>query len=347
MTTSNHRTQFTFFWILLVVVFALVLFVFLPFMGVLALSAMMAVIVYPVFNRIDKHTKIGKNLSAVVTILLFLLVIICPLIFVGNQIVGEAQSLYTSITASGASVNSVSASINEAILRVAPNSNIDVNQYLAGFSAWVVEHLSGFFTTTLSFVIKTFLALIAMFYFLRDGEMFKKYITDASPLPLAEDDLIVNSMATAIRSLISGSLILALLQGVLATIGFFVFGVPNAVLWGTAVAIASFLPGIGTPMIWIPAAIYLFVTGGNYEWSYAWLGQLIYGTVFVVIVDNFVSPKIMGRGIHIHPLLILFSILGGLSFFGPEGFLLGPLVLSLFFVLIKVMRAYSLSDVPR
>jgi predicted PurR-regulated permease PerM len=133
---------------------------------------------------------------------------------------------------------------------------------------------------------------------------------------------------------VKGSFLTALVQGVIATIGFFIFGVPVPLLWGLFTVLAALVPTIGTALSLVPAVIYLLVTGetGNA------IGLAIWGAVAVGLVDNFVGPKIVGSRTQLHPVLVLLSVLGGIQVFGLLGFLIGPIVMAIFVALIDMYR---------
>jgi predicted PurR-regulated permease PerM len=130
----------------------------------------------------------------------------------------------------------------------------------------------------------------------------------------------------------AGTLFIALIQGLLAGVGFWIFGLPQPALWGTLTIITALVPVVGTALIWLPASIYLFSTGVT---GMA-LGLFLWGAILVGSIDNFLRPKLIERYMKVHPFFILISVLGGLSLFGPLGFLLGPLVLSLILALLEI-----------
>jgi predicted PurR-regulated permease PerM len=119
-----------------------------------------------------------------------------------------------------------------------------------------------------------------------------------------------------------------------------IFDIPAPAVWGAVAAIAAFIPGIGTSLVIVPGIIYLLLTGNT---AYA-IGLAIWGAVAVGLIDNVLGPHLVNKGVHIHPFLILVSVLGGLSTFGPIGFILGPLVLALLFALLEVYRT-SFTDI--
>lgn len=331
---AQEKNQMIFSAIIFIAVSALVLMVFWPFLNVIALSIIMAVLLNPVFNFLNRRIK-SQALCAGLTILLLVMVIVLPLGFIINNIISEAQGLYASVSnASTLSSDQLTNWIEGKVQVYVPNFTVDARGYLAAFSSWIVSKLSGVFSETLDFVFKLALSFVALFYFLKDGETLKKHLLSLSPWGKERDNFVMDSIKSSIKSVVAGSLAIALIQGLLIGIGFSISGVPNATLWGTVGAICALVPGVGTAIIWIPAVIYLFFTGDT---TWPWIFQLAWSLLLVSLVDNFLGPLIMQKGVNIHPLLILFSVLGGIQLFGPEGFLLGPLVLSLLFVLIKTV----------
>ncbi len=331
-----HKLQPLFFFAILGGIALLALLIFWPFLTTIALSVMMTVVLLPVYTWIRRMIGGSENLAALLTLLFFLIVIMLPLTFIGVQIFQEAQGIYTSLSSSGGSwVSDLSNTMQGYANKIVPGTKINLTAVATTVSGFVVDRLGGFFSGTVNFVVKLALALVALFYFLRDGEKFRAQLQVLSPLPRGEDEKIIQTMKSGINSVVLGSFIIAIIQGAIAGIGFWIFGVPNPTLWGTAAAVASLVPGVGTALVWIPASIYLLAAHSGY----AWLGQFLYSIFVVASVDNFVAPYIFARGVQVHPLLILFSILGALSLFGPEGVLLGPLILSLLFALVRVYQS--------
>ncbi len=182
------------------------------------------------------------------------------------------------------------------------------------------------------------LVAVAFFFFLKDGTRFKESVIRLSPLNETYNHEITEKLEISIRSVLKGTLFIALIQGVLAGIGFLIFGIPNATLWGSIAMIAALIPGAGTGLVVVPGIAYLFFSGK----IAAAIGLFIWGAVMVGMVDNVLMSTLYGRGIKIHPLIILFSVLGGLSFFGPTGFLFGPIAVGLLLTLIKIYSSFVL-----
>lgn len=345
-TTGTEKQQAVFSVIVFSVIALLAIMVFWPFLSVLALSIIMSVLLAPVYERILSRLKL-ETLSAAITILLLIVVIVVPVTFIINNIVNEAQSLYANVSdASTLTTDQITEWIEGKVQVYVPDFTVDARGYVATFSSWVVSKLSGIFSGTVDFVFKLALSFVALFYFLRDGKKLRAHAVALSPWTNDRDEIVLGSIKTAIRSVVVGSLAVALVQGLLVGVSFTITGVPNATLWGTLAAVCALVPGVGTAIVMVPAIIFLFVVDPT---GWQWVFQLVWAMGIVGLVDNFLGPTIMQKGINIHPLLILFSVLGGIQFFGPEGFLLGPLVLSLLFVLVRTLKGdvHLVSDVKK
>lgn len=335
MNPHEHaRYQTVFFSMVFLTLGVLSVFIFWPFLTPLALAGIVAILISPVYKKILKTLK-SESLSSMVTILLLVILILAPLAVVSNKIISEAQGLYVSVTSGETvSVDFITTKIETTVQTYIPEFKFNTREYLSGFASWVVDRLGGIFSGTLDLVVKFVLGLVALFYFLRDGDEFKKQIISFSPLSEDKDKFISDSLKSSINSVLMGSLAVAVVQGLLSGVGFVLFGVPNATLWGTVAGVAALVPGVGTALVWIPAVVYLYFYGS----VGVWIAQLLWSVLLVGLIDNFLAPFIINKGVNIHPLLILFSILGGLQFFGAEGFLLGPLVVGLLFALIKIIK---------
>jgi len=210
----------------------------------------------------------------------------------------------------------------------------DISQKTSAFISYVSNNIASIFTSTLSAFFSFLLMLIIIFYFLKDGTKWRKAIIVLSPLGDADDEKIITRFTQAVEAVMKGYLFIAIIQGVLLGIGFWIFGIPNGALWGVIAAVMSLIPTVGTSLVSIPGIIFLFATGNTTPA----IGLLVWAIIVVGMVDNFLSPLIVGKQINIPSILILFSVLGGISFLGPVGILVGPLTVSLLYTLISIYR---------
>lgn len=327
------RWQASFLLALLGGSFALAFVIFRPYLGALVVAATFAIIFHPMYRRLLHRVGDHENVAAGLTTLCVFLVVILPLLFFGFQLFGEAHDVYLRVTDPSDDFTNMLFSATEDRLRaVVPTAALDVNQYTRQLLEWVVQHTGQLFASAAKIGINIFLSLFALFYLLRDGERITRRIISLSPLADAHDRRIVDRLHAAVNSVIKGSLLIALIQGTLTGVGFAIFGVPNAILWGSVAILAALIPAVGTAIVVAPAVIYLGLTS---QWGPT-IGLLVWGIFIVGLIDNLLRPRLLSRGINIHPLLILLSVIGGLSFFGPLGFILGPLVVSLLFALLDI-----------
>lgn len=321
----------------------LAFYVFKPFIIPLALAAIFAVVLAPVHRRIRRWLGAWESVAALLTVVVGVLFIVAPIAILSSLVVGEARSFYETIEGGGLEPLERALVAGEVLLvpyvpaaenlRETVSENLDA--YARQAASWVASHLGQAFTSAASFVLALFLFLVSLYYFLRDGETIRRAVMRASPLSTAEEERISERLARAINAVVRGNLLIALIQGAVSTIGFVIFGVPNAILWGTAAGFAALIPGLGTSLVLVPVILFLFLSGD----VVAGIGLAAWGAAAVGSVDNVLGPRLVGGGMQLHPLLILPGVLGGIALFGPAGIFLGPLVLALLFALLSVYAA--------
>lgn len=334
---EHPKSELRFLLLLLTGVGVLAYFIFKPFLFAMLLAVVFATVFQPVHAKLVRWVKNRAALAALLATLSVLVVVIVPLTLLGVQIVQESAQLYRVLVNDGgaADLSMRMTDIARRLLSLSPvpiDLNIDVSQYIKLALNWVAQNLGVFFSNVTQVLLGIFIFLVALFYLFKDGVRVKKMVLKLSPLQDVHDETIFTKLAAAINSVVRGNLAIAFIQGVLTTIGFAIFGVPNAALWGSVTVVAALIPGVGTALVLLPGIVYLFLTGNVVQA----IGLLIWGVVAVGLIDNILGPKLVEKGIRLHPFIILLSILGGLSFFGPLGFLIGPLVVSLLFALIDI-----------
>lgn len=206
---------------------------------------------------------------------------------------------------------------------------------LSRLTSWLNGLIQGTVAAMTTAVLDVFLFLMMLFFLLRDGGRLRAAIRRVSPLSGEQEDEIFDHLTRTVKGVLQAMAVVPLVQGVVAVVGFSIFGVPSALLWGVAVVLAAMIPIVGSPLGWVPACVYLFVTGATWPG----VGMLVYGILFISTIDNFVKPLLLREAAQIHPLLGFLSILGGLFAFGPLGFLVGPVILSL---VLSALRIYQL-----
>lgn len=338
----SRAVEYAFFFGLLGIAGYMVWLIMAPFMSALALSAIIVTICSPLHERILKVTpKQNKTLAALLTTLLVLVVIIIPVILLSSLLVKEMVGFYQDVSTGQAGGFYQTFSVIEQKIRiVAPDYTLNASTQLQAVGSWLGSHFAAIFAGTVSTIFTFILSILGSFYFFRDGKELMQMLIKASPLPDKEDRVIFERMARAVRAVATGTLLLAIIQGTLVAVGFLFFDIPRPLLWGSIASLGALMPGVGTTIVTGPAIVYLFLTGN----STFGFGLLLWSVLIVGLVDNIVGPYLMGRGNNMHPFVILISVLGGIALFGPLGFIVGPVITTLFFVLLEIYNQYIVKD---
>lgn len=329
----NRIVEYVFFFGFMAVIGFLVWRMFSPFVSALALSVIIVTICYPLYVRIlQKTPKKNETIAALLTTILVLLIVIIPLFLITSALVHEALSVYKVVNSEQIGFEVALTNIETVVQRFIPGFDINVTEYLKQSASWVASHLGAIFAGTASTIFLFFISILGSFYLFRDGRAFTKLLVKISPLPDAQDEIIMHRLATAIRSVATGSVLVALIQGTLTALGLWMFGFERAILWGVIAAFGALIPSVGTTIVFIPAVAYLVFQGQYFHAA----GLLVWGVLAVGLIDNLLGPYLMSRGNKMHPFLILLAVLGGVGVFGPIGFIVGPVLVNLFLVLLEL-----------
>jgi predicted PurR-regulated permease PerM len=340
---DKKKLQLYFFLALLIAVLGLTIWIFLPYLSILALAAILAVALYPLYERILKFVCGYRRAAALLTIGIAGILILAPVVFFGFRILQESLDLYARLSSQTDTYTRAFASVTAFLNQYLPGFELNFGSFASQILSWVAKNLGSVFSGTVQTVFGLFVGLVALFYFLVDGHRFVAAFIELSPLADTYDRKILERLSNAVNSVLRGSLLIAIIQGIIFGFGLWLFGMPDPTLWGSCAAVASLIPGIGTSLISIPSIIYLYSTGN--PWQAA--GLLAWSATAVGMVDNLIGPYLIGRGVRIHPFPILIAVLGGISYFGPLGFLFGPLVLSLLYGLVEIYRLLVLHKTER
>jgi predicted PurR-regulated permease PerM len=295
------------------------------------LGASLSVVLYPIYKWFKKN-NIPDWFSSLLTILCFIIILCGPLWGIGVIVFNQAQHVYYAVI-HGGNTSPLINSIQNRITSILPQGvTFDINQKIASLVYFLFNNITNVFNTTVSALVSFILIIFSIFYFLKDGEKWKKALIAISPISEKNSEQITTKLSHSINGILRGYLLIALIQGILVSLGFIIFGIPNPALWGVLAGIASLLPPTGTALITVPAIIFLFMTGHTIPA----IGLLLWSAILVGTVDNFLNPILVSKRIEIPPFLILFSVLGGISLLGPVGILIGPLVVSLLYTLTSI-----------
>ena len=333
----------TFFAFLILITIAF-LYVIKPFFYPIFWAAIIAGIFYPVFKKIKSKIKYA-NLSSLITMVIVLFIIIIPVALLSSLILRESISLYASLADNQGHIVSNVKNVIGWIQNnpITDKLNIDEQQVTAKLTE-VAKVLADFVFTTaknltqnsLTFLIMFIIMFYALFFFLKDGERMLKRLAHISPLGDKHEIIMYKKFTSTVRAVLKGTLIVGVIQGLLGGLLFYIVGIEGALIWGVMMILFSVVPGFGSYIIWLPAAITMFVLGN------IWQGLLlvIVGAAVISTIDNLLRPVLVGKDTQMHPLLILFSTLGGLLVFGISGFIIGPIIAALLLSLWEMYEQY-------
>jgi predicted PurR-regulated permease PerM len=331
MQTKFMGKYFFFGLLLATTVFTFILF--RPFLMVLILGASFACVLYPIHKWLTNR-KLPHWVSALLTVILFTIVLCGPLLSIGVIVFNQTQDVYQEVVKDG-NAGVFVGKIENAVNKILPaGMSFNADKKISDLVYFVSNNIAKIFSATFSAFLSFLLMLLSIFYFLKDGAHFRRALVVLSPLPDQDDEKILTRLARAVNGVIKGYLLIALLQGILMWAGLLIFGVPNPALWGVVAAIASLIPTVGTSLVAVPAILFLLATGS----TTSAIGLLIWALVVVGTVDNFLNPLVVSGKTNVPAFLILFSVLGGISLLGPIGILIGPLTVSLLYTLISIYR---------
>ncbi len=342
MSRDQHSNYFLFFCLAASIV--VVYFVVQPFLTPLIVAAVFAFLFQPIYQKFLRLTRERASLAAFATTITAIILVVLPIAFLGTLILKESTVLYQTLAGENRSglVEMMERSVDQvrAILPIPETFELNISQYARQGLEALVQHLGGIFSSFAKMLLNAFVFFTAFYFFLKDGGKLKDHLVAVSPLHDKDDELIVSRLQSAVSATVKGRLTIGLVQGALTGIGFALFGVPNAALWGSVAAITALVPGIGTALVIAPAVVFLFLAGNTFGGA----GLLVWGLIIVGLVDNFLGPKLIGHGMQLHPLAVFLAVLGGLAFFGPLGFLLGPLSMSVCMALIDIHSSLKTRD---
>jgi predicted PurR-regulated permease PerM len=324
-----------------------------PFLTDLFVALVLAMIFFPVYKRLLRLFKGLKILSAFLTVFIIILAFLIPISLLSGVVTSQSLDLYQKMS-KGLQDGSIKKAIDLRLVYF----NLFFDRWHIDIQSVRFEEYVGKFLTTFSEFIYTemttlargiagtlfdlIIVLFISFFLLIDGEKFLHEIKVFSPLEVTHHDRIILQLERTIKATLKGSIIVAISQGILGGIGFWIFNIPSAAFWGVCMVFSSVIPLVGTSIIWIPAVLYLAFTSS----FWLTLGLTLWGTLIISGADNVLRPMLLKGAANLHPLFTFLSVLGGLIYFGFLGFILGPIVLSFLMTLFDIYKKEFLSETP-
>lgn len=333
---NQDRLERRAFLTLLLLVSVLFLFVLKPFFGAIFWAVAIAVIFAPIQHWLARRWGDKPNRIAATTLCICIVLLVMPTVFVATSLVTEAVNFMERVEAGEFNPGKYLDQIRDAfplVQSLLDRFSIDFNsirnrvvEAAMGGGKLAASQALALGQDTFSLLLNITLALYVAFFLLRDGNTLVQLLIRALPIGDARERLLFAKFAEVTRATIKGSLVIAIIQGMLGGIIFWILGITGALLWGVVMAVVSLIPAVGAALIWAPVSVYLLATG---EWIPG-LVLLGFGVGVIGLVDNLLRPVLVGRDTKLPDYVVLLSTLGGLSLFGMNGLIIGPLVAALF-----------------
>lgn len=326
-----------------------------PFLTALITGAVIAYLSYPLYERTLKRVK-NKSLASLVVTVFVVLIFAIPSVVLLSTISKEARSAYATYTA--LDTNKIGANLfgvmckNEGWVSCRalryftgflPQQDLDfyVQSAIKKITEFIIANVSNFLSSIFSIFLDLFIITFSIYYLLKDGEHIKEKVKGILPLRERQKHSVLEKFHKVTFAVFYGNILLAVVHGILGAIGFFIFGIPSPVFWGFVMMILALLPYVGTPIVWLPAALNLLFVGyiqNDTSSTFRGIALIAYFIVMVVFVDYFLNPRIVGAKADVHPILIILGVLGGLSLFGFIGLILGPVMLALLMTFVEIYQ---------
>jgi predicted PurR-regulated permease PerM len=333
-TTLQYKTLM----LLLVLVTIAFIWIMLPFYGAVFWAVILGIIFAPLQRRLLAKFGWKRNITSLCTLMICLVIAILPVIIISALMVQEGATLYKSVESGQLDVAKYLAEFK--VLLPAPVQHLLDRMGMGDFeglrdkiakgamqgSQYLATQAFSFGQGTFDFVVSFFIMLYLLFFFLRDGQDLVRKIRIAFPLAEPQKRRLQLKFTRVVRATVKGNVVVAITQGALGGLIFWILDIPSALLWAVLMAFLSLLPAVGAGIVWAPVAAYFLLSG------MIWQGVVLslFGVFVIGLVDNVLRPILVGKDTRMPDYLILISTLGGMAVFGLNGFVIGPMIAALF-----------------
>jgi len=340
--------QFRPFLLILVgVALILVLILLSTFISSVVFAVVLAIICSPLQDRLERLFRGRDTLAALVTTFLAALIVVIPILLLLSALTSQTVQLFQDLQewVTGGGMQRLESHplvhrMEMWIFRLAPTSGINLDDFkeqLAEISKTLPGSVLGqgaeIIANTFGFISRFFIMIFITFYLMRDGKKMTAHFKLLLPLRDQQKDQIVDKIRAVAKSVVLGSFLTAVSQGVVGGIGLSIAGIPG-IFWGAITAFASLVPLVGTGLVYAPASVYLLILG---KWKYA-VFLAAWGVFVLNPIDNFVRPYFMQGTAKMSPFLLFLAIVGGIFYFGLAGIVYGPLIFAFAVVVLHIYK---------
>ncbi len=320
-----------------------------PLVKPLSWAMLLSFMVYPVFRRLrDRYfpRSASGNWAATLATGVVVLLLVVPTLFAGFVAAREGVRFYETVADVVAEMGTSGEGALSALLPERTVEKIQVwterypilrtglRQAAEFAAATAVAASKEVLGSTLTFLYYLAMIIVFSFFLIRDGHLIIEYLKDIMPLPQRESEAFFRRAQQVLQAVVYGVIVTALSQGVVGAVGWLIVGLPSPVFFGALMALFAMIPLLGTALVWVPGAIYLFYTSS----TMSAVILLAWGVLVVSMVDTLMRPMFISEGAQVHLLIVFVGVIGGVASWGILGLFMGPLVVTLFVFLLDYYR---------
>ncbi len=336
-------------WVLLLTVSLALGWILQPFFGTILWGAIIALLFTPLYRWLLPRLGGRRSAAAILTVLAVLIIVILPLAGVAASLAREAAAFYERLQSGEVNPGVYFHGLFDALPTWITGlldrfGMIDFETLQKRFVTALAEGSQFIATQAVSigqnmfeFLANLCITLYLAFFLIRDGDDVARIVRRAIPLAPAHKKELIARFATVIRATVKGNLLVAAIQGALGGVAFWFLGVTGAMLWGVLMAFLSLLPAIGAALVWVPVAIYFFISGNTWQG----IALVAWGVLVIGLIDNLLRPILVGKDTQMPDYVVMITTLGGMAVFGINGFIIGPAIAAMF---IAVWHIYAVSS---
>jgi predicted PurR-regulated permease PerM len=334
------------FLLLLAIVSVAFFWLLIPFYGAVFWAVILAIVFQPLYRWLEQRLWPRTNLAAFVAVLFCIVIAIIPVTLIVSSLVAEGTEIVGQLQSGKVDPTALVASVHDKLPPWAQHllDRFDVADFerirertltvLREASQLIASRALTLGQNTLRFFASAGIMLYVLFFLFRDGRSIGRSIRAAMPLSEEYNADLLAKFTAVVRATVKGNIVIAVIQGTIGGVAFWALGIKGALLWGTLMTFLSLLPAVGSALVWVPAAAYLILVGQP------WKGLILVlvGVLVIGLIDNLLRPILVGKDTRLPDYVVLVSTLGGISIFGINGFVIGPLIAALFIAAWTLFR---------
>jgi len=339
---------------LLLAVSVALVWILLPFYGSVLWGAIIALLFRPTYCWLLPRLRGRRSLAALLTITAATLIVVLPALLVSAALAREASQVFEQVKSGDLQPGQWLRGMFDALpawltallgsfgLADFDTVQFELTEALTKASQFIASQTLVVGQNALKLFVGVFIALYLAFFLVRDGDALVRDVHRAIPLAPEDRHALLEEFGTVLRATVKGNLVIAVIQGALGGLAFWVLGVPGVLLWAALMAVLSLLPVVGASLVWLPVAVGLFVSGSPWQA----VGLVVFGVLVIGLVDNILRPILVGRETGLPDYLVMITTFGGIALLGVNGFVVGPTVAAMFVAVWHIQSATRFAPPP-